>query len=271
MSRTHSRFRRHGLPGVLTRLPAGPAAALLAGALALAGCAAVGPADNPVARKLTWFSYLNGDDLRVACGKPGADRFRMVFNADYNRHVRTYDITGDPAEDGGGAKVEARVIEATDLARLTPLDPLSAARGHTATVRLNPDQFASFIGRLRDTGAFDPPPDGLRLSSNGIYWLINGCRGGQWFFSAHPYPSGRFTDVRFLEPMRALDGTGIPSLPPLPALPSPADAPRGLPPAGERAEGGVHFEVEVADGGLVGPTRPFGAWLDGPLANLFRR
>lgn len=243
------RFRRAGR-GLLSALA-------LTGLVA--GCASSGPTDNPVARKLTWFSYLNGDDLRVSCRSEGSDRFRMVFNADYNRHVRTYDIVGASAQEGGGARVEARVIEATDLARLAPLDPLSAARGTTATVDLTPQQFASFIGRLRESGAFDPPPDGLRLPSNGIYWLINGCRGGQWFFSAHPYPSGRFTDARFLEPLRALDGTGVP----LPALPAPADAPRSLPSGGQQAEGGVFFEIEVADGGLVGPTHSFGNWLLG--------
>lgn len=262
MSRTH-RKRFRPVPAILA-----------AGLAALAGCAAIGPTDNPIARKLTWFSYLNGDDLRAVCGKGGADRFRLVFNADYNRHVRTYDIVGEPirqnggSDGGGGAQVEARVIEATDLARLTPLDPLSAARGQTATLQLTPDQFASFIGRLRENGAFEPPPDGLRLPSNGIYWLINGCRGGRWFFTAYPYPSGHFADIHFLEPLRALDRTGIA----YPGLPAPEDAPRTLPPAGERAEGGVFFEIEVSGNGIVGPTHPFGGWLPGEtLAGLLSR
>ncbi len=275
MSRTH-RQGFHPAPARSHRkkkTPAPAAAGLLAAlAAALAGCTAFGPTDNPIARKLTWFSYLNGDDLRVACGKDGADRFRLVFNADYNRHVRTYDIVGEPAgNDGGakgGAKVEARVIEATDLARLTPLDPLSAARGETATLQLTPGQFASFIGRLRENGAFEPPPESLRLPSNGIYWLINGCRGGRWFFTAYPYPSGRFSDIRFLEPLRMLDPTGIA----YPALPAPQDAPRTLPAAGERAEGGVYFEIEVSGAGLAGPTQPFGDWLPGgALAGLLNR
>ncbi|GEM_PF-278588 len=263
MSRGHQRtvpatLFRHGLARRFAR--GAMAAAMAASLLALAGCGSVGPTDNPLARKLTWFSYLNGDDLRSRCGKDGADRFRLIFNADYNRHVRTYDVVGDP--DRGGAAVEAHVIEATDLARMTLTDPFSAARGRTATLQLTAAQYDNFIGRLRDDGAFDPPPQGLRLPSNGFYWLINGCRAGQWFFTAFPYPSSRFTDARFPELLRGLDPTGVA----FPGLPDPDDAPRTLPSSGQLADGGVFFEIQVGrDGlghyGLVGPTAPFGALL----------
>lgn len=250
------RFPRFG--SVLRRAARRAPAMLLAASAAVlvAGCAAFGPTDNPVARKLTWFSYLNGDDLRVSCGRGGSDRFRLVFNADYNRHVRTYDITGDLEQ--GGASVEARVIEATDLARLTPQDPLSAARGAVSEIKLTPQQFAVFIAGLRRSGAFEPAPEGLRLPSNGIYWLVNGCRGGQWFFTAYPYPSGRFTDARLSDLVGGTDRTGIP----FPPLPAPADAPRRLP---DRADDGVFFELQVADSGLVGPTGTFGPWQLGEL------
>lgn len=233
----------------------------------LAGCAAFGPTDNPVARKLTWFSYLSGDDLRASCDANGGDRYRVVFNADYNRHVRTYDITLDPA-DAGGALVEARVIEATDLARLNPLDPLSAARGQTATLRLTPPQFASVLARLKDKGAFEPPSSTLRLPSNGVYWLINGCRAGRWFFAIHPYPASPFTDATFLEPTRALD----PALIAFPTLPPPDAAPRAGSAGNQRSEAGVYFEIEANRDGLVGPTAPFGRWLpEGALATLLSR
>lgn len=254
MSRGHQRtvpatLFRHGLAR------GAKAAAMAVSLLALAGCGSVGPTDNPLARKLTWFSYLNGDDLRSRCGKDGADRFRLIFNADYNRHVRTYDVVGDA--DRGGAAVEAHVIEATDLARMTLTDPFSAARGRTATLQLTAAQYERFIGRLRDDGAFDPPPQGLRLPSNGFYWLINGCRAGQWFFTAFPYPSSRFTDARFPELLRGLDPTGVA----FPGLPEPDDAPRSLPSSGQLADGGVFFEIQVGRDGLVGPTAPFGALL----------
>ena len=38
--------------------------------LLLAGCAASGPAGNPIARNLTWFSYVGGDYIRAACASP---------------------------------------------------------------------------------------------------------------------------------------------------------------------------------------------------------
>ncbi|WP_051341081.1 hypothetical protein [Azospirillum halopraeferens] len=229
---------------------------LLVAVLAAAGCASPGAVDNPVARKLTWLSYLAGDDLRDACrtrGTGAGDRFRLVFNADYNRHVRTYDVIGDA--ENGGAVLEARVIQATDIARVDLNDPLGPGRGAVATTRLTPHQFASFVLSLHDSGAFDPLPQRLLLPSNGIYWLVQGCHAGNWFFNAYPYPSDRFADVRFGGPLGAADATGVP----FPALPPPHAAPRRLPDGGALDDAGPLFSVEVDADGIVGPTRPFGA------------
>lgn len=227
----------------------GLAAGLATAACALlTGCASQGPAENPAARRLTWISYVAGDDLRTACRKDGPERYRLVFNADYNQHVRTYDLTADPA---GGAVLEARVIQATDLARMDATDPLANVRGKTAQTRLTNRQLVAFVTSLSESGAFDGVPDRLRLRSNGIYWLVNGCHGGRWFFSAYPYPDSRFIDIRFAEPLEALDGTGVP----FPALPAPGNAPvRG------RDDPGAFFELEVDAGGVVGPTHLFGPW-----------
>ena len=221
----------------------------LMGAL-LAGCASGGPTDNPVARRLTWISYVSGDDLRVACRTDGPERYRLVFNADYNRHVRTYDLTADQQD--GGATLEARVIEATDLARMDATDPLANVRGRTAQTKLTARQFAAFESSLGESGAFDGVPDRLRLRSNGIYWLVNGCHGGRWFFSAYPYPDSRFVDIRFLEPLREADGTGVP----FPTLPDPASQP----PVRPRDEPGAVFQLDVDGNGVIGPTHLFGPW-----------
>ncbi len=222
----------------------------------LAGCSSVGPTDNLVARKLTWISYLNGDDLRASCTKgEGTDRYRLVFNADYNKHVRTYDVMGDRST--GGAVVEARVLEAADITRIDLNDPAAVARGPVDRVQLTPRQFAIFVLKLYESGAFNPAPSGMHLPSNGVYWLVNGCRRGNWFFNAYPYPSDRFADVRFDGPLREMDHTGVP----FPPLPRPDDAPRTLPTGGRIDSAGPLFEVEVGRDGLVGPTATFGRWL----------
>lgn len=234
-------------------------AVVLAACAALAACASAGPAGNPVERKLTWFSYLNGDDLRVACRTDEPDRYRMVFNADYNEHVRTYDVVGDAQ---GGARVEARVIKAPDLARVDLADPVGAWKGEEAQAWLSPVQYSTLVMRLYESGAFQALPDRLRLPSNGFYWLVSGCRDGRWFFTAYPYPSDRFADIRFAEPLGALGPTGSA----LPRLPPPADAPRTLPPGSRQQDGGVFFEIEVARDGLVGPHLTLGPW---PFAGWF--
>ncbi|WP_448191218.1 hypothetical protein [Azospirillum sp. sgz301742] len=232
----------------------------MAGALLAAGCASIGPTDNPVARRLTWISYVSGDDLRPACRKDGPERYRLVFNADFNQHVRTYDLTADPVD--GGATLEAHVIEATDLARMDASDPLANVRGKTGQTRLSAPQFAAFVASLGESGAFDGLPDRLRLRSNGIYWLVNGCHEGRWFFSAYPYPDTRFVDIRFLEPLRALDRTGVP----FPPLPDPA----WQPPERPRDDPGAAFQLDVDGTGVIGPTHLFGPWTlaDGTQAGI---
>src|SRR3546814_3427425 len=82
------------------------AAALTAAGL-LAGCAAVGPTNDPFLRGLTWERYIGGDDLARACAVGQPERFRLVYNAVEKVQRRTYDFTG---EAGGGALVGARVI-----------------------------------------------------------------------------------------------------------------------------------------------------------------
>ncbi|HYG88670.1 MAG TPA: hypothetical protein VD978_20685 [Azospirillum sp.] len=223
----------------------------LAAALLAMGCASSGPTENPATRTLSWISYLSGDDLRSVCHKDGLERYRLVFNADYNQQVRTYDVVGDPND--GGAIVHARVIAAADLSRVDAADPIASIRGQTAETRLTPQQFGAFVLALSETGAFEPQRDRLRLRSSGIYWLVNGCHGGRWFFSAYPYPASRFVDIRFIALLREIDGAGIP----FPALP----APTAPPPSPGRDEPGASFQMEADRDGPVGPTHLFGPWL----------
>lgn len=226
----------------------------VAALLTLAACASTGPASDPVGRSLTWFSYLNGEDLRPRCSSGAAEHYRMVFNADYSEHVRTYEVTGDPGN--GGAEIEARVIKAADLSRVDLSNPMAAWKAEVARTRLSAEQFAQFVVELYRSGAFQRDGERLHLPSNGFYWLVAGCRAGQWFFTAYPYPSDRFAEIRFVAPLQAYDRTGVP----FPTLPPAASAPQSLPSAGRQKEGGTFFEITVSGDGLVGPTHLFGPW-----------
>src|SRR4051794_15991884 len=84
-----------------------------AAALFLSGCATSGAIDNTDASKLTWFSYINGEDLRVQCSREGADRYRLIYNSKSSGQLRSYEVQGSGnGKGGGGAVVEARIIPA---------------------------------------------------------------------------------------------------------------------------------------------------------------
>jgi hypothetical protein len=179
----------------------------LMAAATLGGCASL-DGTTQQAQPLTWMAYLNGDDLRANCVKGAADHYRLVFNADYNQHIRTYDIASEP--NFAGARIEARVIPATDLTRVDLQAPLNADHTQVSEMRLTARQFALFALRLYENGAFEPMRPELRLQSNGVRWLISGCRGGNWFFNAYPFPADSFAEAHLKEGMtRALIASGL--------------------------------------------------------------
>ena len=71
----------------------------------LAGCTYRGDIDNPAVRKVSWFSYLDGTDIRTACAEGAPDSYRLVYNGRYEEQLRSYEITADGA---GGAYLVAR-------------------------------------------------------------------------------------------------------------------------------------------------------------------
>ncbi|MBI4182849.1 MAG: hypothetical protein HY521_02490, partial [Proteobacteria bacterium] len=183
-------------------------------ALFLAACAYRGESDNPIIRRLTWFSYLNGDDVRAAC-RPGArERYRFVYNADYTQQVRTYEVVASPWRDGNA--LEVRVLTPADLARGLKLDdPLELWRGTSALVAVS-DLDLAILKEALAAGGFGAPEVGLRLPSRATYWVVIACRAGGYAFDAYLHPSTRFQGLRFPAELARLDPTGIPPRPPPP-------------------------------------------------------
>jgi len=184
--------------------------------LSLGACAYTGAGD-PVSRKFTWFSYLNGEDIRQSCATGGPDRYRFVYNGINVEQRRTYDLTV-----GGGPRghlMAVRVIGPSDLSNFSAGDLLGPWRGAAADVWLLDRQVAELEQILQRDGSFAGPPAGLRLPSIGFYWVAMACRAGKFSFDAYLWPSERFEQAALPAWLLALDFTGVAINPPRDATP----------------------------------------------------
>lgn len=215
-------------------------------ALLAAACAYRGGIDDPLTRRATWFSYLDGGDIRASCGPGSIDRYRLVYNARYDEQIRSYEVTGDGA--GGGILI-ARAIDDANLAAVELDDVLAPWRGKRAEARLSPAEMQEFIGLLDKSGMFAPPPDGLRLKSWRFYWVASGCHDGAFHFSAWTHPSARWDELAFPEFLFARDQTGTPVNPPRQVAVAEDFFARG--PSDERGTT-TRFTLEVGGKGLGG-------------------
>lgn len=187
--------------------------ALMLVVLALSGCAyRGGDIDNPVGRKFSWFSFVEGGDLRATC-RPGApDRYRLVYNGVYDEQVRIYEL-GDGANP---RRLSAHVVAEANLLAADLLDPLGPWRGRGAELVVDADTHARLVQALAAGGAFGPPDAGLELPSRSFYWTAAACHRGAYHFNAWRWPSPEFRQLRFPEALFALDRTGVPVNPPRP-------------------------------------------------------
>lgn len=218
---------------------------LLAGAV-LVGCAYRGGIDEPVTRRASWFSYLDGGGIREACGPGTIDRYRLVYNGRYTEQLRSYEVTGDGA---GGAILVSRALDEANLMDLR-LDDLQAPwRWKRAEARLSPAEMQELTSRLGQSGLFDAAPDGLRLDSWKFYWIASGCHDGVFQFSAWEHPSPRWDALTFPAFLFERDATGVAVNPPRPVSVAEGAFARG--PVDERGTT-TRFSLEVDGKGLGG-------------------
>jgi hypothetical protein len=188
------------------------ALAALVALAAIAGCTSRGPTDDPVTRAFTWFSYVNGDDLRQRCTPSGPGSYRLVYNANYDAQVRTYDIQLDPGDRAG--MVNTRVFGGPAGPELSAGDLLAPWRGKTSQVPIDRAGLAALDGALAAAGFDEPAPRGLRLRSDGFFWAIGRCRNGQYKFNAYASPSPRFDRLHVIDALMRYDRTGVAVNPP---------------------------------------------------------
>jgi hypothetical protein len=185
-------------------------------ATAAVGCAYRGR-DDALSQRFTWFSYLNGDDIRAACVPGAIDRFRFVYNGVYIQQARSYDIT--PQASGDGYLLRARVLGPSDLSNVNidpatiledPLELLAPFAGRKSSLTLGGRDIDVLVGSLTQSGFFQPAPSGLYLRSEDFFWVGVACVGGRVVFNAWRWPSRRFEALTFPQLLLTWDQTGVP-------------------------------------------------------------
>lgn len=219
-------------------------------ALVAAGCTYSGGVENPLTRKATWFSYLNGDDVRTRCAdNPNRFEVRLIYNGNFKEQVRSYEIRPDGA---GGAFVTARAMpeEAGNLLNFRLSDPLATGRWEKSTVTLTSEERDQLVARLGDSGVFQRAPSGIDLKSWGSYWVSIACRDGEIFFNAWNAGSQRWDRQALWQIVRPLDNTGVPVYQPHPARF--ADSPTITRSGDDRQQAATHFLMTTGENGLIG-------------------
>lgn len=201
----------------------------------LGACAAAGPANEPVKRTLTWFSYLNGDDLRTSCKAGVPDQYRFVYNGLWNQQVRAYELITERPLAGSqtlaaapGAVLASRVFSAANIASAY-LDALTGQNAGTASrVMLRAADLENFRAKLATSGFRRPPEKGAWLRSDRFYWVGMGCENGEFQYQAWQIDEAR-PDVdrpAFIDALLAFDDTGVAMAQPHPVDNTPFDSAR---------------------------------------------
>lgn len=209
------------------------------------GCAYRGDIDNPVVRKVAWFSYVDGADMRSGCAEGALDGYRLVYNGRYEEQLRSYEITADGT---GGAYLMARAKGPANAFDVSSDDVLAPWRWNRSEARLSPAEFQRLVALLEESGQFAGAPAGLRLFSGDFYWVGSACRDGAFHYHAWQFSNDGFARTRFAEFLFAHDQTGL-------AVNPPRKIPAGeyLGPQGRREDQTeIRFWLQVRENGLGG-------------------
>lgn len=183
---------------------------LFVSAAALFGLAActtfTGSTDNPVERSLTWFSYVGGQDIRAACTPGTGDSLRFVYNAVYERQIRTYDLQSGPDGVRYVARARNKPGSFANFQFSNPLGPWELRRSETV---LKQDQADEIMDALARDAAQAPPSAGQRLRSNEYYWAVAACRDGAFRLLAFDQDKVDLKSLAFRGPLLAFDETKV--------------------------------------------------------------
>lgn len=149
----------------------------------VASCTSTGATNNPLVRQFQYYSYLNGDDIRKSC-KPGLpSQYRLVYNALYEKQVRSYDI-----RQGHNQKVgiqETRVFSRGLGSQFEIGADGVDFKSHFHSIEsLAIDDLVTIDKALIASGFEKPSRNGQILYSDAFYWIAMICRGGNFKYYA---------------------------------------------------------------------------------------
>ena len=180
---------------------------LAAAGLLLSACTTyTGSVANPVERSLTWFSYVAGDDIRKACRDGGRDHFRFVYNAVYEKQIRTYEVRGVE----GGAQYTARARnESGQVSRFQFSNPLGPWELSSTNVMLTNAQAAAIVDAFSRDAAAAPDPAGRQVASNEFYWIVAACNADRFRVWLFEQDKTDLSALAFVPELQRYDETGI--------------------------------------------------------------
>jgi len=215
--------------------------------LLIVGCVYQGGDISPAERKFSWFSYLNGDDIRSSCaGSQEAQgiQARFVYNGVYTEQVRTYDLSYGSAS---APILTARVMGPADLSEWFAAeagDLLAPWAGNVARTTLRDQDLDQLKRALSSDGVLKAEKAGLELSSDDFYWLVSYCQGDSFHYAAYRWPSEAFKGLAFAKLLAAWDMTDIAFNPPRQTFLTEGH-PKGLPVR-------TKFNLRAENNGLLG-------------------
>lgn len=178
--------------------------AAIAALAVLGGCAATGDVRDPAVRRLTWFSYVSGDDMQC---ETGLDRVRLVHNAIWDEDVRVIDAVETP---GAGVSVTELRFRDPNWAEvlIDPAKPALPWRGEERSATWTPEQTVRLDAALAADGAFTRLAEAVELDGQGFFWTGAGCRGGKKWFHAWAYPGAAYAALGFPAVLAPLTPSG---------------------------------------------------------------
>ena len=176
--------------------------AALGFALVVGACSL--PDSGVVGRQLAWFDYVAGEDMRQSCPQTEMERYRLVFNAEYTKQVRTYDVL----QRGDGATLRGHVFRGGLTADEAFPSAIGGFTGKTGSLELNPDEFAAFRTAV---AAAPAQGNGVRyLRADSYFWVVLSCVNGVLNANAFTGPAERMESLPFRRFLLAHDPTGVP-------------------------------------------------------------